>query len=63
MAGLLSPREIVFRRLGLESQLVTHHTMVALLQEFQKPLCLSPSPLPFSAYDQNFLLKNGLPRW
>ena len=63
MAGLLSPREIVFRRLGLESQLVTHHTMVASLQEFQKPLCLSPSPIPFPGYDQNFLLKNGLPRW
>ena len=63
MAGLVSPRETVSRRLGLESQLVTHHTLVALLQEFQKSLCLSPNPIPFLGYDQNFLLKNGLPSW
>ena len=65
-AGLVLPREIVLRRMGLESQLATHCAMVGSLQEVWKPLCLSPDIFPSPGYDPNFLLKTivlGVPEW
>lgn len=53
-AVLISPREVVLRRLGLESQLVTPRAMVAGVLETR---CLSPDTFPSPDYDQHFLLK------